>query len=53
MVDGDDDGSCSSSDFGVVNGGGPLHRQRGLASVQLSHLGIEGCLLTSKLIMAC
>jgi hypothetical protein len=51
MVDGDSDGSCSSSGFGVVDGGGQLCPQCSLASVQLGHLGVEGCLLASKLVM--
>jgi hypothetical protein len=45
MVDGDGDGYCPSLGFGVVDGGGPLRPERGLALVQLGHLGIEGCLL--------
>jgi hypothetical protein len=48
----DDDGSCSSSGFVVVDDGGQLHPQRGHASVKLGHLGIEGYLLTNKLVMA-
>jgi hypothetical protein len=52
MIDGDDDGSCSSLGFGVVDGGSSLCSQHGLASVKLDHLGVEGCLLTDKLIVA-
>jgi hypothetical protein len=33
MVGGDGNSSCRSSSFGVVNGGGLLHPQHGLASV--------------------
>jgi hypothetical protein len=51
MVNGNGDGSCSSSAFGVVDGGGLLRPQCSLASVPLSHLGVEGCLLTTELIV--
>jgi hypothetical protein len=43
VVDGD--GSHPGLGLGVVNGGGSLHPLCGLASVQFSHLVIEGCLL--------
>jgi hypothetical protein len=52
MVDGGDDGSSPSSDFGEGDGGGSLHSQRGLASVSFGQLGIEACLLSCKLILA-
>jgi hypothetical protein len=52
MFDGDGDGSCLSSGFGVVDGGSPLCSQHGLVLEQLSHLGVEGYLLTGKLIMS-
>jgi hypothetical protein len=52
LVDGNGDGSCPSLGFCVVDGGGSLRPQRGLASVQLGHLGVEGCLLTNELIIA-
>jgi hypothetical protein len=52
LVDGNGDGSCPSLGFCVVDGGGSLRPQRGLTSVQLGHLGVEGCLLTNELIIA-
>jgi hypothetical protein len=51
VVDGSGNDSGLSPCFGEVDGGGLLHPQHGLVSVQLSHLGIEGCLLTDKLIV--
>jgi hypothetical protein len=51
MVDGSGGGSGLSSSFGEVNGGGSLRPQRSLALVQLHHLGVEGHLLASKLIV--
>jgi hypothetical protein len=51
LVDGNDDGSGSKPDHGIADGGGSLHPHRGLALVQLSHLVVEGCLLTCKLVV--
>jgi hypothetical protein len=52
MVDGGGGGSGPSSDFGEVNVGGSLYPQHSLASVYLSQLGIECCLLVVKFIVA-
>jgi hypothetical protein len=51
MVDGGGDVPGLSSVFREVDGGGLLHSQCGLASMQFGQLGVEGCLLTGKLIM--
>jgi hypothetical protein len=51
MVDGGGGGYGSSLGLGEVNGGDLLHPQRKLVSVYLSQLGVEGCLLTSKLVV--
>jgi hypothetical protein len=51
MVDCGNDVPGMSSGFGEVEGGVSLHSQRGLVSMQFDQLGVEGCLLTYKLIM--
>jgi hypothetical protein len=51
MVDSGGDISGPGSGFGEVNGGGLLHSQHSLASVQLGHLRVEGCLLIGKLVV--
>jgi hypothetical protein len=50
MVNCGSDGSGLSLGFGEVDGGGSLCPHRGFALVQLSHLGVEGCLLIGRLI---
>jgi hypothetical protein len=48
MVDGGGSDSGLSSGLGEVDGGGSLRPQRGLASVKLDQLGVEGCLLVAS-----
>jgi hypothetical protein len=48
MVDGGGSDSGPSSGLGEVDGGGSLRPQRGLASVKLDQLGVEGCLLAAS-----
>jgi hypothetical protein len=51
MDDDNSDGPGPSSGFGEVDAGGPFHPQCSLVSMWFGQLGVEGCLLTGKLVM--